>query len=186
MPTVPEESRAPDRATLDARLSIAPRAHLLALQQARGCWEGEMVWCPVILAQHVIVQRVVGRAPDAATRAGILRHFEVTRTAGRSLGPSPRGAGERLRHDARLRRAPAAGRAAGRSACGDGARAGSTPSPGGVLRHPDVGQALAGAAGPLRLRRGQPLPARAVAPAPLAALSTRVATTATRATSISA
>jgi hypothetical protein len=32
-----------------------------------------MVWCPVILAQHVIVQRVVGRAPDAATRAGMRR-----------------------------------------------------------------------------------------------------------------
>ena len=31
------------------------RAHLLALQENRGCWEGEMVWCPVILAQRAIV-----------------------------------------------------------------------------------------------------------------------------------
>ena len=68
-------------------------AHLLALQQDRGCWEGEMVWCPVILAQHVIVQRVVGRAPDAATRAGMRRHFEVTRTADGAWGLHPEAPG---------------------------------------------------------------------------------------------
>jgi lanosterol synthase len=62
---------------------------LLALQQDRGCWEGEMVWCPVILAQYVIVQRIVGRSPEAETRAGIVRHFEVTRTPEGAWGLHP-------------------------------------------------------------------------------------------------
>ncbi len=52
-----------------------------------------MVWCPVILAQHVIVQRVVGRAPDPATRAGMLRQFEVTRTADGAWGLHPEAPG---------------------------------------------------------------------------------------------
>ena len=26
-------------------------AHLVSLQSARGDWEGEMVWCPMITAQ---------------------------------------------------------------------------------------------------------------------------------------
>lgn len=39
-----------------------------------------MVWCPMILAQYVIVRRVVGGGLDPTARAGIVRHFEVTRT----------------------------------------------------------------------------------------------------------
>ncbi|HET7343010.1 MAG TPA: prenyltransferase/squalene oxidase repeat-containing protein [Methylomirabilota bacterium] len=57
------------------------RAHLAALQSARGDWEGEMVWCPMITAQVVIARHVVGRPVDAATRAGILRYV------GAAVGP---------------------------------------------------------------------------------------------------
>ena len=52
-----------------------------------------MVWCPVILAQRAIVHRIVGRAPDPAARAGMLRHFEVTRTPDGVWGLHPEAAG---------------------------------------------------------------------------------------------
>ncbi|MSP60851.1 MAG: 2,3-oxidosqualene cyclase [Myxococcales bacterium] len=55
-------------------------SHLLAQQRADGSWEGEMVWNTMILSQHVIVRAIVGRPFDEATRAGILRHYQVTRT----------------------------------------------------------------------------------------------------------
>jgi len=55
-------------------------AHLLSLQGERGEWEGEMVWCPMITAQYVIVRCVVGRPLDATARAAIIRYFERTRT----------------------------------------------------------------------------------------------------------
>ena len=55
-------------------------AHLRSRQSARGDWEGEMVWSPIITAQYVIVHRIVGREVDAATRDGILRAFQRGRT----------------------------------------------------------------------------------------------------------
>jgi squalene/oxidosqualene cyclase-like protein len=56
-------------------------AHLLSLQHADGCWEGEMAWNTMILSQRVILSRIVGRMPGDQDRAGMIRHFEVTRTA---------------------------------------------------------------------------------------------------------
>jgi 2,3-oxidosqualene cyclase len=67
--------------------------HLRSLQQPSGCWEGEMVWSPIILAQAVIVHRITGRAPDVATRAGMIRHFSVTRTADGAWGLHPEAPG---------------------------------------------------------------------------------------------
>ena len=52
-----------------------------------------MVWCPMITAQYVIVQRVVGRPLDAATRAAIIRHFERTRTGEGAWGLHPESPG---------------------------------------------------------------------------------------------
>src|SRR4029450_5781317 len=63
--------------------------HLLSLQRGRGEWEGEMVWCPMITAQYVIVRHVTGRPVDSDTRAGIIRHFERTRTAEGAWGLHP-------------------------------------------------------------------------------------------------
>ncbi|HET7342163.1 MAG TPA: 2,3-oxidosqualene cyclase, partial [Methylomirabilota bacterium] len=56
-------------------------AHLAGLQSARGDWEGEMVWCPMITAQVVIARHIMGRPVDGPTRAGILRYFDA------SVGP---------------------------------------------------------------------------------------------------
>ena len=52
-----------------------------------------MVWCPMITAQYVIVQRVVGRPLDAAARATIIRYFERTRTGEGAWGLHPESPG---------------------------------------------------------------------------------------------
>ncbi len=48
-----------------------------------------MVWCPMITAQWVIVQRVAGREIPEAARTGVIRHFEVTRAPDGSWGLHP-------------------------------------------------------------------------------------------------
>jgi lanosterol synthase len=53
---------------------------LCRLQQADGSWEGEVVWCTMILSQYVIVRHAAGRPIDNDLRADILRHYEVTRS----------------------------------------------------------------------------------------------------------
>jgi len=64
--------------------------HLASLQQPDGCWEGEVVWNPMLLSQYVIVHRIVGSAPfDAATRARMIRHFEVSATPEGGFGMHP-------------------------------------------------------------------------------------------------
>jgi squalene/oxidosqualene cyclase-like protein len=75
-----------DRAVSDSRAEAESAyrrasAHLLSLQHAGGCWEGEMAWNTMILSQRVILSRITGRLPDVADRAGMVRHFEATRTA---------------------------------------------------------------------------------------------------------
>ena len=66
---------------------------LLALQRPSGCWEGEMVWCTVVLSQAVIVRHVVGSPFDAADRTDALRYFESTRTADGVWGLHPEATG---------------------------------------------------------------------------------------------
>ena len=63
--------------------------HLLSLQHAAGCWEGEMVWCPVVTAQVAIARHVVGRPFSAEDAAKIVLHFERTRTADGAFGLHP-------------------------------------------------------------------------------------------------
>src|SRR5579862_6664273 len=62
------------------------------MQSDRGCWEGEVVWCPMILAQCVIARTIMGRAFDACEIARIRRHFEVTRTPEGGWGLHPESA----------------------------------------------------------------------------------------------
>jgi lanosterol synthase len=57
-----------------------------ARQRPDGSWVGEVVWCPMITAQYVIVQRILGREIDERTRRGIIRHFSVTRRQGAGWG----------------------------------------------------------------------------------------------------
>jgi 2,3-oxidosqualene cyclase len=54
-------------------------ANLKALQHPDGSFEGEVVWCPMILAQYVILRGFLQQQIVGAERARILRHFEHTR-----------------------------------------------------------------------------------------------------------
>jgi 2,3-oxidosqualene cyclase len=67
--------------------------HLLSLQHDNGCWEGEMAWCTMILSQYVIVQHLAGRKWHETTRAGIIRHYQVTRTPEGAWGLHPESGG---------------------------------------------------------------------------------------------
>jgi lanosterol synthase len=52
---------------------------LRALQRADGSFEGEVVWCPMILAQYVILRAFLRRPVAAPEAARMIRHFEFTR-----------------------------------------------------------------------------------------------------------
>jgi lanosterol synthase len=66
---------------------------LLSLQQENGCWEGEMVWCTMILSQVVIVRHLAGRPWDEQERQGIIRNYQITRTPDGVWGLHPESGG---------------------------------------------------------------------------------------------
>lgn len=53
--------------------------HLSSLQRADGSFEGEVVWCPMTLAQYVIVRAILQRPFAPAERDRIILHFRATR-----------------------------------------------------------------------------------------------------------
>ena len=67
--------------------------HLLSLQKAEGDWEGEMVWCSMILAQAVIVRTITGHPYTETEKQLIIRHFSVTQGADGSWGMHPESPG---------------------------------------------------------------------------------------------
>src|SRR5438132_13835096 len=81
--TLPEQETAVERSL----------AHLASLQKADGCWEGEMVWCTMILSQYVIVRHLAGRPCEDVEREHIVRHYESTRRSDASWGRHPESAG---------------------------------------------------------------------------------------------
>lgn len=66
---------------------------LLQLQRPDGAWEGEMVWCTMIVAQAVIVRTVVGHPYTGTEKAAIIRHFECNQREDGSWGMHPESAG---------------------------------------------------------------------------------------------
>lgn len=67
--------------------------HLLSLQKPQGDWEGEMVWCTMILAQAIIVRTLVGQPYSETEQRQIVRHFTVTQAADGSWGMHPESPG---------------------------------------------------------------------------------------------
>jgi lanosterol synthase len=49
-----------------------------SLQRVDGSFEGEVVWCPMTLAQYVIVRTLLNRPFEPAERARIILHFRTT------------------------------------------------------------------------------------------------------------
>ncbi len=74
-PRVEADLDPPDASSALQRAAV----RLLDLQTEDGGWEGEMVWCPMITAQWVLLQHILGRpiAPDRQGR--LLRYFEQSR-----------------------------------------------------------------------------------------------------------
>ncbi len=68
-------------------------AHLNSEQREDGCWEGEMIWCTMILSQFVIVSRIVGRSFNEETRTRMIQYFRVTRTPEGVWGMHPESGG---------------------------------------------------------------------------------------------
>ena len=91
-PNVSMQSPAIEPATLNTATHRAI-SHLLSLQKSGGDWEGEMVWCTMILAQTIIVRTLVGRPYEARDRQQIIRHFEVTQAPDGSWGMHPESPG---------------------------------------------------------------------------------------------
>ena len=61
-------------------------ARLVELQNEDGSWEGEMVWCPMLTAQYVLLHHILERPLKPARRRRVLRSFEHTRLEGGSWG----------------------------------------------------------------------------------------------------
>jgi lanosterol synthase len=61
-------------------------AHLVSLQGDDGSWEGEMVWCPMLTAQYVLLGHLTSRPLESRRRRLVLRSFEHTRLAGGAWG----------------------------------------------------------------------------------------------------
>jgi lanosterol synthase len=53
---------------------------LLRLQQEDGSWEGEVVWCPMLAAQYVLMCQITQTSISAERRDAILRQFSTTRS----------------------------------------------------------------------------------------------------------
>lgn len=62
---------------------------LVSLQRADGSWEAEVIWSPVITAQAVIVQAIVGRPADPERHELILRYFSRNRRPDGGWGLHP-------------------------------------------------------------------------------------------------
>ena len=76
------ESASPDAEPALRRAAL----RLLDLQGEDGAWEGEMVWCPMLTAQYVLLRHILGEPIDSGRRRRILRSFECTRLADGAWG----------------------------------------------------------------------------------------------------
>ena len=83
----PRPRRQPDAAE-DAADTALQRAtdRLLSIQDADGGWEGEMVWCPMLTAQYVLLHHIIGQPLEPERRRLVLRQFEQTQLEGGAWG----------------------------------------------------------------------------------------------------
>ncbi len=71
----------------DAGVALkAASERLLDLQDEDGAWEGEMVWCPMLTAQYVLLHYVMEQPLEPDRRRNVLRSFGQTRLEGGAWG----------------------------------------------------------------------------------------------------
>ncbi|MCS6863940.1 MAG: 2,3-oxidosqualene cyclase [Gemmataceae bacterium] len=71
---------------LGPTVSISAIDDLLARQHAKGYWEGEMVWCPVVTAQVVISRHIAGHPFSPSEKQRLWLYFQRTQTSAGSFG----------------------------------------------------------------------------------------------------
>ncbi len=67
--------------------------HLLGLQNPGGDWEGEMVWCTMILAQAIVVRTITQRPYSHEDEQAIIKNFRVTQSSEGAWGMHPESPG---------------------------------------------------------------------------------------------
>ena len=67
-------------------------AKLVHRQSEQGGWEGEVVWCPMLAAQYVLMCHITGTVIPAARRKSLLLHFHRTRLPSGLWGLHPHSA----------------------------------------------------------------------------------------------
>ena len=83
----PQPRRLKEAPSLDATSALQRAStRLLDLQGDEGEWEGEMVWCPMLTAQYVLLHHIIGRPLEPGRRRRVLRSFEHTRLEGGTWG----------------------------------------------------------------------------------------------------
>ena len=83
----PSTARSSETESSDAGPALKnAAARLLDLQNEDGSWEGEMVWCPMLTAQYVLLHHIIGRPLEPGRRQRVLRSFERTRLEGGAWG----------------------------------------------------------------------------------------------------
>ena len=67
----------------DSRFALKrAAAGLLSLQGEDGSFEGEVLWCPMISAQYVLLHHILGRPIEPSRRRRVLRYFQRSRLKG--------------------------------------------------------------------------------------------------------
>ena len=85
--TDPRPGHIEEPAPPDASAALRSAAeHLLSLQRDDGSWEGEVVWCPMLTAQYVLLHHITEQPLDPGRRRLVLRSFEHTRLEGGAWG----------------------------------------------------------------------------------------------------
>ena len=74
-----EKRRDTNRAPVDIKPALKrSTARLLELQGDDGGWEGEMVWCPMLTAQYVLLHHIIGEPLEPERRRRVLHSFDNT------------------------------------------------------------------------------------------------------------
>lgn len=82
-PPAPDTSHTPrDRTPNTGRTCEQAAAALVRQQGKNGGWEGEMVWCPMLAAQYVLMCHVTDTPIAPGRRERLLVHFGCTRLTG--------------------------------------------------------------------------------------------------------
>lgn len=76
----PQAAKAVQGAEPDSREALQRAIEqLLSLQHKDGSWEGEMLWCPMLTAQYVLLSYVLNQPLEPRRRRLVLKQFERTR-----------------------------------------------------------------------------------------------------------